>query len=205
MPPIDTFFNAFLALLSIVNPVTTVPMFADLSKGLSIPDRHKLANTAVMAAFGTLLVLTFTGRWVMEFVFHIRVSEFRIAGGILLTVIAVKQIAFYKPEDHAQDVGSIMEMGVVPLGFPLLVGPGAMVTSILILDRDGWLVAVIAWAANFLVAWIVVRSSLNISRVLGRYGTIVISRVLWIFIAAIAVRFLVAGISEVFGIAVPGM
>jgi len=199
---LDVFFNAVLALLSIVNPITVIPMFSELGGQLEKPDRNRLYNIAVLAAFVTLLILTFSGRWIMEYVFHINVAEFRIAGGILLTVIAVKQIAFYKHEDHAHDKSGIMELGIVPLGFPMLVGPGSIVTSILILDRDGWLVAILAWASVFLLTWIIVRSSHVLARLMGRYGTLVLARVLWIFIAAIAVRFLVSGIAEVFGLVI---
>lgn len=199
----DTLLNAILALLSILNPVTVVPLYAELTKDLSRRDRNRLFDTAVLAGFLTLFILMFTGRWVMEYVFQIHVAEFRIAGGILLTVIAVKQIAFYNPEEYQASPGRVMEMGVVPMAVPLLVGPGAIVTSILVLDRDGWLIASLALAVNLIIAWIIVRYSPALSRLMGRFGTLVIARILWIFIAAIGAHFLISGVSEVFGIAVP--
>jgi len=200
---IETLLNAFLALLSILNPITVVPLYSTLTRDLSAKDRNRLFDTAVLAGFLTLIVLTFTGRWVMEFVFQIHVAEFRIAGGILLTVIAVKQIAFYDPEEFQASPGKVMEMGVVPMAIPLLVGPGAIVTSILVLDRDGWLIASLALAANLAVAWVVVRFSPALSKLMGRFGTLVVARILWIFIAAIGAHFLLTGIAEVFGITLP--
>jgi len=136
-------------------------------------------------------------------VFQIHVAEFRIAGGILLTVLAVKQIAFYNPEEYQASPGKVMEMGIVPMAVPLLVGPGAIVTSILVLDRDGWLIASLALLVNLAVAWVVVRFSPVLSRLMGRFGTLVIARILWIFIAAIGAHFFLTGISEVFGIKLP--
>ena len=199
----ETLFNAILALLAIVNPITVVPMYSELTKDLDKAQRNKLFNIAAAAGFITLLILTFTGRWVMEFVFQIHVAEFRIAGGILLTVIAIRQIVFYNPEEYHVNPGKVMEMGVVPMAVPLLIGPGSIVTSILILDRDGWITATIAVLVNFLIAYVVIRSSPFLARVMGRFGTLVVARILWIFIAAIGAHFLISGISEVFGVAVP--
>ena len=199
----DTLLNAILALLSILNPITVVPLYSELTRDLGKQDRNRLFNTAVTVGFLTLFILMFTGRWVMEEVFQIHVAEFRIAGGILLTVIAVKQIVFYDPDEYHTSPGKVMEMGIVPMAVPLLVGPGAIVTSILVLDRDGWIIASIALLVNFAIAWIVVRFSPALSRVMGRFGTLVIARILWIFIAAIGAHFLITGISEVFGVNLP--
>ena len=199
----DLFFNAFLALLSILNPITVVPLYAELTKDLDKKERGKLFNIAVLTGFITLILLMFTGKWVMETIFQIQVAEFRIAGGILLTVIAVKQIVFYNPEEYHTSPGKVMEMGVVPMAVPLLVGPGAIVTSILVLDRDGWLVAIAALVASFIVSFAVIRLSFTLSHLMGRFGTLVVARVLWIFIAAIGAHFLITGISEVFGVPLP--
>jgi len=199
----NTLLNAILALLSILNPITVVPMYSELTRDLGKKDRNRLFDTAVVVGFATLFILMFTGRWVMEAVFQIHVAEFRIAGGILLIVIAVKQIAFYDPEEYHTSPGKVMEMGIVPMAVPLLVGPGAIVTSILVLDRDGWIIASLALLANLVIAWVVVRFSPVLSRLMGRYGTLVIARILWIFITAIGAHFLITGISEVFGVNLP--
>jgi len=200
---INTLLNAILALLSILNPITVVPLYSELTKDLGKRDRNRLFDTAVLTGFATLFVLMFTGRWVMEVVFQIHVAEFRIAGGILLTVIAVKQIAFYNPDEYQASPGKVMEMGIVPMAVPLLVGPGAIVTSILVLDRDGWLIASAALLVNLAIAWVVVRFSPALARVMGRFVTLVVARILWIFIAAIGAHFLISGMSQVFGLHLP--
>ncbi len=199
----DILLNAILALFSILNPLSVVPMYSELTKDLGKAERNKLFNIAVLAGFLTLFILMFSGRWVMEFVFQIHVAEFRIAGGILLTVLAIKQIVFYDPLEFSGKPDKVMEMGVVPMAVPLLVGPGSIVTAILVLDRDGWLIATIAIVITFLICWLIIRSSAAMAKVMGKYGTLVVARILWIFIAAIGVHFLISGISEVFGIAVP--
>jgi len=192
--------NAILALLSILNPITVVPMYADLTKDLDRATRNRLFNIATLTGFATLAVLTFSGRWVMKAVFQIQVAEFRLAGGILLIVIAIQQIVFYRPHEYKGTPAKALEMGVVPMAVPLLVGPGSIVTGILILDRDGWLVALVALAVNLVIAFFIIRSSPVLARVMGPLGTLVVARVLWIFIAAIAVHFVISGISELFGV-----
>lgn len=198
----DTLFNAFLSLLAILNPITVVPLYGELTQDLPRKDRAKVLNTAVMAGFITLAVLTYLGQWMMNSVFHISIAEFRIAGGILLTVIAVKQIVYYDPEEYHQSPQKVMEMGVVPMAIPMLVGPGSIVTGILILDRDGWLVALIALAGNFLVSFVVIRNSVTLNRIMGKFGTLVVARILWIFIAAIGAHFLISGVADTFGLTV---
>ena len=199
----DILLNAILALFSILNPLSVVPMYAELTKDLGKKEQNKLFNLASLAGFVTLFVLMFTGRWVMEFVFQIHVAEFRIAGGILLTVLAIKQIVFYNPLEFSGKADKFMEMGVVPMAIPLLVGTGAIVTAILVLDRDGWLIAALALTITFILCFIIIRSSVLLAKVMGRFGTLVVARILWIFIAAIGAHFLISGISEVFGLTVP--
>lgn len=198
-----TTLNAFLALFSILNPITVVPLYASLTQSLDPPARKRLFNTAIIVGFATLTTLTFTGTIVMQYVFQIHVSELRIAGGIVLIVIAVYEIGFSRTDQYETTPDRVMQMGVVPMAVPLLVGPGSIVTGILILSRDGWLVALIALLANLVVAFFIVRSSVTLARLVGPLVTLVISRVLWIFIAAIAVHFVLSGISEAFGIPLP--
>lgn len=197
---LKSYVTAILALFSILNPITVVPLYAELTRDLDSSARNRLFNTAIFVGFVTLAVLTFTGTLIMQYVFQIHVAELRIAGGIVLIVISVYEIGFSRPNEYRASPERVMEMGIVPMAVPLLVGPGSIVTGVLILSRDGWLVALVALVVNFAAAWIIVRSSVTLARIFGPLGTMVVARVLWIFIAAIAVSFILSGISEVFGI-----
>lgn len=199
----DTLLNAVLALLAILNPITVVPLYGELTAELTSKERAKVLNTAVLAGFLTLLTLTFLGQTMMDQVFHISIAEFRIAGGILLMVIAVKQIVYYNPNEYHATPSKVMEMGVVPMAVPMLVGPGSIVTGILLLARDGWVIAVISLVITFSITFVIIRNSVVLSRIMGKFGTLVVARILWIFIAAIGVSFLINGISSTFGITLP--
>jgi len=187
-------------LFAILNPVGVLPAFLEITRDIDGKTRNKLFNLTVATGFITLLVLTFTGRWIMQYVFQITIDEFRIAGGVLLTIIAVQNTVLLNrpPEEPKPD--NILELGVVPMAIPLLVGPGSIVTSILILDRDGPLVSLVALVVIFVICWVIFRGAVWINRILGRFGSMVVSRIMYIFIAAIGVHFLVTGIAAVFKI-----
>ena len=191
--------EAMLALFSIINPVTVVPVYADLARDLDKRERNRLFDTAAFTGFGTLAVLTFSGHWLVEVVFQIHMSEFRIAGGLLLSVVAVSQIAFPALQ-RRQTPENVMEMGVVPMAIPFLIGPGTIVTSILVLDRDGWLAVSLSLVANFLVAWGVIRCSPTMAKFMGRLGSLVVARIFWIFLTALGIHFLLTGLDEVFSL-----
>lgn len=195
---LERWFTALIALLGILNPLGLLPLLADLTGSLDNKARRRLFNLTTFAGFATLLTLTLVGRWVMDNVFRIQMAEFKIAGGVLLTVIGVKNIAFPGQEAKVSDVSDAMELGVVPLAVPLLVGPGSIVTGILILHRDGPIVALTAIVAAFVVTRAVFAISPFVQKVVGHLGALVLSRVLQIFIAAIGVSFLMSGIRELF-------
>jgi multiple antibiotic resistance protein len=196
----EAWLNAFLALFAIVNPLGNIPVVFDLSKDLDARTKRRMFNIASCTAFGTLAVLTICGEWIMDTVFHIEMAEFKIAGGILLTCIAVRNIIVSGGESRTSDGGDVMELSVVPLAIPILVGPGAVVTAILILRRDGHVVVFSAIAACFALTWLVLQSSSFLHRLIGRFGALALSRILQIFIAAIGVHFLTSGIKELFGL-----
>ncbi|MBN2369079.1 MAG: MarC family protein [Vicinamibacteria bacterium] len=190
--------KSFFALFAIVNPIGNLPIVVELGQNYDACTRRKMHDLAAGAGFLALLALTVFGQWIMESVFHITLAEFKIAGGILLTAIAVRNIILHGSISQHMSGKDIMELSIVPLAIPLLVGPGAVVTGILILNRDGLVVVVTCIAVVFATTWVILRMSSQLARLLGRYGTAALSRILQIFIAAIGVHFLTSGIKELF-------
>jgi multiple antibiotic resistance protein len=198
---LENWIHAVLALFAIVNPIGNLPVFSEMTEDLDIKSRQSVFRIATLTGLVTLLVMTLTGKWIMSSVFQIDILEFRIAGGLLLTLIAMKYIVFSAARGAihtSQTLQEIINLGAVPMAVPLLVGPGSIVTGILILDRDGYLITISAILAVFLFTWGLLFVSPWINRLLGKVGSIVVSRVLWIFLAAIGVHFLLTGIREYF-------
>ncbi len=201
----ETWINAFLALFAILNPVGLIPIFAEYIGDLDNRTRFKMFNVCVLTAFVTMAIMTLTGRWLLSQVFQIDIQVFRITGGLLLTILAVRYIIFPTREapQYAHNIdksAQAMEFAVVPMAVPLMVGPGSIVTGILLLDNYGYLMTFSSLAAVFILCWGLFQLTPWFSRLMGKVGRLVISRVLWIFIGALGVQYLVTGIQNFFRI-----
>ena len=124
--------------------------------------------------------------------FGITVDSFMIAGGILLMILAMQMI--FRGGFVGSSSISADEVGVVPIAFPLLVGPGAITTTIVSLQTYGILVTLLSIVIVMSVAWLVLRYLDRIDSLLGKRGTAVLSTLMAVFIAAIAVQFILTGI-----------
>ncbi|HPX61239.1 MAG TPA: MarC family protein [Deltaproteobacteria bacterium] len=189
-----TILNATLAVLAIINPLGNLPIFVNMTSDLDRETRGRLFNLATMTGYVTLMILTFTGKLIMEKIFHIQISEFQIAGGVLLIVVAVRNILFPDHRISNKKGDNVMEIGIVPIAVPLMVGPGAIATGILMLNSSNWLVVLLSITLAFVVTWLVLRCSDFLMKLIGHIGSLVMSRILQIFIAAIGVHFLMSGI-----------
>jgi multiple antibiotic resistance protein len=193
--------SSVISLFAILNPIGLIPVYEELLVDVSARERSRLFLVTTLTGLLTLLILTFTGRFIMDSVFHIGIDEFRIAGGIILTVLGVRRVVFLAHEHHEPHHGNLAELGAVPMAVPLLVGPGSIVTGILVLDREGWLVALLSIVISFMIVALILNVSSLIFKFIGRLGVLVVGRILYIFITAIGVRFLLVGLSNYFGLA----
>jgi len=185
--------KASLALFIIVDPIGNVPIFIGLTKGMSQKQRKDALRTATVVAFVLLLIFALLGQQVLS-IFDITLQSFMIAGGILLLILATKILISGRWEETA----SPESIGAVPIAFPLLVGPGAITTAIVTLQTSGMVVTLASIVVTFGVTWAILRSINHIYGFLGKTGSAVIARLMAIFIAAIAVGFVVNGVKYYF-------
>lgn len=186
--------KAVIALFIIVDPIGNVPIFISLTENMSRDERKSTFYTATWVALALLLAFALAGQQVLN-VFGISLYSFMIAGGILLLVLAINILLFGGLKER-EKVISPKSVGAVPIACPLLVGPGAITTTILILQTSGIVVTLIAVAIIFALIWVILRLIEPIYKVLGETGAAVISRIMAIFIAAIAVGFVIDGITH---------
>jgi len=183
---------ATTALLIILDPIGLIPIFIALTHGATNEERRALASRAVFVGFVLLLLFTFTGTGILS-LFGITLSDFKIAGGILLLVIAIRIIN----EAHYGEAGE-ERPGIVPLAVPLLVGPGAITTTIVLIGMYGLWVTVAAVVLSFAVCFLILRHVGYLYRVLGKTGSDVVAKIMGMLLAAIAVQFVRQGVQEVF-------
>jgi len=198
METIRIILEDIITLFAIVNPVGNIPLFIEITSSMSKEQRMKTFNIATLTGFILLLVFSAIGQQVLEKVFHISLNDLKIAGGLVLLTISIKSIVFgriAKGEIHGL---SVSDIGAVPLAFPLLVGPGALVTTVLILQRQGFVISILIVLVVFILVWLVLKFIAPLFKLLGDVGSKVFSKVMYIFLAAIAVRFIMNGVMNYF-------
>jgi len=184
--------KATLVLFIIVDPFGNVPIFMGLTEKLTDSERRKIFNTAILVGIALLLVFAFTGQEIF-LIFGISINSFQVAGGLLLLITSLKILvsgSLYESTDTVEGLGA------VPIAMPLLVGPGAITTTILNLQSYGILVTIVSVLIVMLLTWLILRYVNQIYRVLGRTGSVVIARVMSLLLAAIAVQFILVGIAH---------
>ncbi|OYT54968.1 MAG: hypothetical protein B6U77_02330 [Candidatus Hecatellales archaeon ex4484_218] len=184
------FLKAVVALFIIVDPLGNVPIFIGLTEKMNQKERRKTFQTAIIVSFALLMVFAVVGQQLLA-IFGISIQSFMIAGGILLLVIAVKILVFGGWEEKVVSPESV---GAVPIACPLLAGPGAITTTIVILQTSGIIVTVLAVLVISLIIWVILYFVDPIHDFLGKTGSAVVARVMAIFIAAIAIEFIIEGL-----------
>ncbi len=183
--------RGIISLFLIVDPLGNIPIFISLTRDLSEKDRWRAFETAVITGFSLLLMFSVAGRWVLE-LFNITLESFKVAGGALLIVLAFQLLT----KNELEEPGSPEESGVVPLGIPLLAGPGAITTTIVSLETIGTILTLISVIVVAALTWLILRFINPIYRFLGRTGSLIISKIMAMLIAAIAVQYMLEGIME---------
>jgi multiple antibiotic resistance protein len=192
------YLEAILILFAVVDPIGNIPMFMEIGGRVPQEESHIVFNTAIGIGATILLIFTFAGNAILNHVFHINLADLQLAGGILLLIIAIDQLVFglQKKAVTLNETSTASELGCVPLACPLLAGPGAMATSLTTLEKSGPIHAVIAIVAVFGFLWVIMRFIEPIHKFLGKIVCMVFSKVMCLFIAAIGVHMIMAGISE---------
>ncbi|MES2664799.1 MAG: MarC family protein [Pseudomonadota bacterium] len=191
--------TAFATLFVVIDPPGLVPLFIALTRGMDADRRRAMAGRACLIAAGLLLAFGLAGEAILGFV-GISMSAFRIAGGILLFLTALDMLFERRTQRReGQQADPDHDPSVFPLAIPLIAGPGAIASMILLVGQSGpgWggTVAVLAlMGAMMAVTYGFLLASPPLERLLGRTGTIVITRLLGMLLAALAVQFVIDGV-----------
>lgn len=186
-----------LVLFAMVNAIGNLPVFANLTANLTRAERRQAFNTAVLTGACIVITFAFLGSWMLQGLFQVDTNSFKVAGGILVFVVAARgmimgdQIHISHPESHKL-------IGVFPIGFPFLAGPGTIVTTILLMQEGGAWITALAAGLVYLTVLPILYLTPVIQLVIGRVGVMVASRILYIFISAKAMAYVLAGLKASF-------
>jgi multiple antibiotic resistance protein len=197
--------QAFATAITIIDPIGMIPITAATTAQFDGAKRNRIVDTAVLVAGIVMLVMGLVGPFVFDYL-GITLPAFGIAGGILLLLIAIDML-FGRPtgaratseEERAAREGE--NPAVFPLAIPMLAGPGTIATVLLLVNlargnpvRDALLI--LAYAAALAIAWLCMRGAARYLDKLGTTGIHVVTRVLGIILAALAVQFIINGVVQ---------
>jgi multiple antibiotic resistance protein len=191
--------TAFATLFVVIDPPGLVPLFIALTRGMSADRRRAMATRACLIAAILLLLFGLAGEAVLGFI-GISMPAFRIAGGILLFLTALDMLFERRTQRReGQHADPDHDPSVFPLATPLIAGPGAIASVILLVGQSGpgWggTVAVLGLMLGMIaVTWAFLLASPPLERMLGRTGTVVITRLLGMLLAALSVQFVIDGV-----------
>jgi multiple antibiotic resistance protein len=187
-----------IALLVILNPIGIVPIYIALTQKMERTRRTELSKTVIITSSGLLFAFAIAGSLIFA-VFGITLSSFMVAGGILLFIVAIELLTGGGWRFVGGGGGGVSEdTGVVPLAFPLLAGPGAITAVIISFESSGLIVTAFSISIAIGTAYIILRYADRLYRVLGKRGSLIVTRVFAILIAAIAIEYIVDGVRSVF-------
>lgn len=194
----------FTSVLFIVNPLSAAMLFLSLTPDWEHRTRLRTAWMAVLVAGGVLILFTLTGNLIFR-MFGISLGAFRVAGGILLLLVAMDMLhgkhspTKTTPEDRAA-AAEKEQIGVSPMGVPQLAGPGAIATVILLPGepREIWRVVpvVVAIVVVLAITYGMLCSADRLQKHLGQAGTRVVTKIMGLLIAAVAIQFIALGIRD---------
>jgi multiple antibiotic resistance protein len=202
---IDFALSAFVTLLLVVDPVGLTPAFLSATHGMSEQDRTRIAIRSPLIAAAILVTLALCGNWLLRQL-GIGIAAFQIAGGLLLFGVSYGMIFGDRPHREAREADKavsdhVADVAVFPLAIPLMAGPGAIATTLLLSSAAAGTPKLIILIATILLVCLLCmlcfKLSALIGRTLGRTGNAVLSRLLGILLAAYSVQFVLDGIAAV--------
>jgi multiple antibiotic resistance protein len=190
------FGQVFVTLLVIMDPPGSVPVFLSLTGGHSRKARNRSADLAVMTALTVIVVFALFGQQVLAYL-HVTLPALQVAGGLLLLLVALELLMGWGNEETRRDD---VNVSMVPLGTPLLAGPGAIAATIVFAKAVHHGRQALALAAGIVavhvVLWLTLRFSTLILRVLGRSGVSLVTRIAGLLLSSIAVQLAADGIAK---------
>ena len=205
---LDLFISAFVTFFVVIDPPGCAPIYASLTKDATNAQRRSMAIRAALIAAGILLVFALFGEQLLG-ALHIELNSFRIAGGVMLFLIAIDMVfekRTERREDRAQKIietPEIEDVSVFPMAMPMIAGPGSIASVMLLMSQneglDRSIIVLSALGAVLVLTLLALVAAGPIMRVLGSKAEAVITRLLGVLLAALAAQFIIDGLRVSFG------
>ncbi|MFM2044629.1 MAG: MarC integral rane family protein [Pseudomonadota bacterium] len=206
MEPWSEYTRFIIALFAILTPFAAIPIYLSLTEGRSERERASTASSAVVTVAVVMLIAAFLGDLILK-VLGTSLDSFRVGGGLVLLLMALSMLnakvsAVQQTPTEASEAERKTAVGVVPLGIPLMAGPGSISAVIIQMQRgDGWQHAALVIACILFVClllWISLRLAVPIGNRLGQTGLNIMNRLFGLLLAAVAVEIIANGLRALF-------
>jgi len=187
------FLLCFVPFFIAVDAIGVLPIYLGLTDGLNSTHKKKIIFQSLITATIVAVAFFLGGPLLLKLV-GVGVSDFMVAGGVLLLVLSLSDLLTGEKRQRVIDAETI---GAVPIGVPLITGPAVLTTSILLVNEDGVISTTLALLANVLIVGVVFFMASSIERILGQAGSKTVSKVASLFLASIAVMLIRRGILEI--------
>src|SRR3972149_4978414 len=205
---ISFFIYAFVSLFAIVNPVSGVMAFISLTAQMTPADRLYVSKRSSVIPGLIAIIFSISGEYILQKLFNITVDHLRVAVGILLFVVAMDML-FARPtresitSEEITDAAKREDVSIFPMAMPMLTGPGAITTTILVTQQAGGdiilkFVVIGAILTTFILTYLIFRYSDTFNKIVGLTGMMVMTRLMGLFLGAIAVDFILLGIKGIY-------
>ena len=203
----DLFISAFVTLFVVIDPPGCAPIYASLTTGASAQQRRSMAIRATVIAGFILVFFAMFGEALLSFL-HIDLDSFRIAGGIMLFIIAIDMVFEKRTERREQRAQKVMEtpeiedVSIFPMAMPMIAGPGSIASVMLLVSQnsglDRALTILAALLAVLLLTLVALLTAGPLMKLLGAKAEAVITRLLGVLLAALAAQFVIDGLRASF-------
>ena len=188
----EPYMLTFIPIFVAVDAIGNIPLFISLVEGVTKKQRQRVIADSVTTATVVAILFMFIGKWVLRLI-GITVSDFQVAGGALLFVISVRLLLPGTSKALLSN-GHDKEVGVFPLGTPLITGPAVLTTTLIMLDSFGIIPTFVSLVINMLIVWGTLVKADFIIKLMGQGGTRAFSKIMYILLAAIGVMMIRRGL-----------
>ena len=195
---IHTIFINALMLIAVLNPFGNVPLFIGMTDGMEKDIRKKLFKAVAVTGFFITLIFSLIGEFLMTNFYKINMNELRMAGGLILILMAIKNLIFSSAR-RGQQVNKLppeeqIKQAVIPMAFPMMVGPGSLTTALIGRSEYGLMSNSLSIFVAFIIIFLVFMIGNYLERIFGKLVLYILSKVMQIFIMSIGFRIFFDGL-----------
>jgi multiple antibiotic resistance protein len=194
---LQEFGLTFVPLFVAMDAFGVLPILIPLTEEMKPAERSRTVRFAVITALGLGIGFVAIGKGVF-LLLGIQISDFLIAGGLILFLLAAQDLITGRMFEAKASIGADM-VGVVPIGTPLVVGPAVLTTLLILIDQYSIVIVIVAFIINLTIGWLLFSQANRVVRFLGQGGVRATSKIISLFLAAIAIKMIRQGVLQVLG------